>query len=128
MAARVIATSPEQFGYLAVLRLREAQILLRGKQWAGAMYISGYVAECWLKAFIARKHGGALPERFKVHDLETLRTEAAHYLDASRLEIVRRLPEWSHLLRYDCRAPSAQTVTRFLEACNEVHRCLSTVT
>jgi HEPN domain-containing protein len=43
------------FQELARLRLREAQTLLKSKQWEGAYYLAGYAIECALKACIAKK-------------------------------------------------------------------------
>ena len=40
---------------LARLRLREARVLLREDEYAGAYYLLGYAVECALKACIARK-------------------------------------------------------------------------
>ena len=40
---------------LAALRIREAQALLRAKEYSGAYYLAGYSVECALKACIAKK-------------------------------------------------------------------------
>jgi HEPN domain-containing protein len=44
----------KDFQVLANLRLREARVLLRGKEFSGAYYLAGYAVECGLKACIAR--------------------------------------------------------------------------
>ncbi len=43
------------FQKLSAIRLEEAKVLLRSKQYAGAYYLAGYVIECALKACIAAK-------------------------------------------------------------------------
>src|SRR5688572_2568487 len=43
------------FQGLARLRLREARVLLRAKEYAGAYYLVGYAVECALKACIAKQ-------------------------------------------------------------------------
>ena len=40
---------------MAELRLREAEALLRARQFSGAYYLGGYAIECALKACIAKK-------------------------------------------------------------------------
>jgi HEPN domain-containing protein len=42
------------FQVLANLRLREARVLLRAKEFSGAYYLAGYAVECALKACIAK--------------------------------------------------------------------------
>lgn len=39
---------------LSALRLKEAKVLLRAGEWAGAYYLAGYSVECGLKACIAK--------------------------------------------------------------------------
>lgn len=43
------------FQKLAILRLKEAEALLKNRCYAGAYYLSGYSIECALKACIAKK-------------------------------------------------------------------------
>jgi HEPN domain-containing protein len=45
----------DDFRKLTEIRLQEAEILLQGKKYDGAYYLSGYVVECALKACIAKK-------------------------------------------------------------------------
>lgn len=40
---------------LALLRLKEAQVLFANGCWSGAYYLAGYAIECALKACIAKK-------------------------------------------------------------------------
>jgi HEPN domain-containing protein len=49
------AVKRSDFQDLARLRLKEARVLLKNGQYAGAYYLSGYVVECALKACIARR-------------------------------------------------------------------------
>ena len=64
------------FQALANLRLREARILFRAKEFSGAYYLVGYAVECGLKACIAKK--------VKRHDFypdkETVRNAYTHNL------------------------------------------------
>jgi HEPN domain-containing protein len=39
---------------LALLRLKEAQVLFANGCWSGAYYLAGYAVECALKACIAK--------------------------------------------------------------------------
>jgi HEPN domain-containing protein len=39
---------------LALMRLKESQLLLKGGYWSGAYYLAGYAVECALKACIAK--------------------------------------------------------------------------
>jgi hypothetical protein len=63
---------------LARLRLREARILLREEEYAGAYYLVGYVIECALKACIAKNVSRyefpdkRLAEKCWLHGLEGL--------------------------------------------------------
>lgn len=43
------------FKQLSSVRLKEARVLLKNKNYAGAYYLCGYVIECGLKACIAKK-------------------------------------------------------------------------
>ena len=41
---------------LANVRLREARVLLRAKEFSGAYYLAGYAVECALKACVAKQY------------------------------------------------------------------------
>ncbi|MCL4538846.1 MAG: HEPN domain-containing protein [Bacteroidetes bacterium] len=57
---------------LAHLRLKEAEILLKKRKYAGAYYIVGYSIECALKACIAKQtKKNEFPDRAKVNDSYT---------------------------------------------------------
>jgi HEPN domain-containing protein len=43
------------FKALAVIRLREANLLLKNKHYSGAYYLAGYAIECALKACISKE-------------------------------------------------------------------------
>lgn len=120
------ATSHNQFLFLAQLRFREATCLLKSKEWQGALYLAGYVAECALKAVIAKYCGGRLPHKFETHDLGVLLDEACRYVSASDHQLVRSIPAWTHLFRYSCEPVSAKTAVDFVNTAKEVYRCLST--
>lgn len=40
---------------LAAIRVREASLLLKNKQYSGAYYLAGYAVECALKACISKE-------------------------------------------------------------------------
>jgi HEPN domain-containing protein len=40
---------------LALIRVREARVLLKNKKYEGAYYLCGYVVECGLKACVAKQ-------------------------------------------------------------------------
>ena len=62
----------KDFQELAALRLKEARILLRDDCWEGAYYLAGYVAECALKACIARQtERHDFPDKKRVVDSHT---------------------------------------------------------
>ena len=49
---------------LALIRLKEARVLLRTRNYDGAYYLSGYVVECALKACIAKhKRRSEFPDK-----------------------------------------------------------------
>ena len=121
-----IATSANQFRYLAQVRLEEAMTLLKAKNWAGAMYIAGYIVECAMKAVIAKRHSDYLPDRYTIHDLQTLREEVVHYISDEHAAVLQQIGGWSHLLRYCTQSPSAATVTMFLNRTKDALRCLLT--
>jgi HEPN domain-containing protein len=58
---------------LARIRLREAGILLRVRQYDGAYYLSGYAVECALKACIAKR-----TRRFEFPDRQTVENSWTH--------------------------------------------------
>ncbi|RKH90429.1 HEPN domain-containing protein [Corallococcus sp. AB045] len=122
----ITATSHNQFIFLAQLRYREANCLLRGKEWQGALYLAGYIAECALKAVIAKNYGGRLPGRFAIHDLAILIDEACKFINASDHQTVRAIPPWTHLYRYSNEPTTAKTAVNFVNVAKEIHRCLST--
>lgn len=45
----------QDFKNIALMRLKEVEVLLNNRQYSGAYYLSGYVVECALKACIARQ-------------------------------------------------------------------------
>lgn len=61
----------KDFQALAVLRIREAQILFRAREFSGAYYLAGYAIECGLKACIAKK--------VRRHDFPDKKTVADSY-------------------------------------------------
>jgi HEPN domain-containing protein len=51
---RSISLNRTDFQKLALVRLKDAEVLLSNNQYSGAYYLSGYVIECALKACIAK--------------------------------------------------------------------------
>lgn len=58
---------------LATLRLREARVLFKAKQYSGAYYLAGYSVECALKACIARQ-----TQRFDFPDKKRAENSYSH--------------------------------------------------
>ncbi|HEX3504114.1 MAG TPA: hypothetical protein VHU22_12050 [Xanthobacteraceae bacterium] len=109
-----MASGRELLQQLARLRLDEAKLLAREKQFSGAYYIAGYAIECALKARIAaRFRENEIPDRGLVnqvytHDLAALLSLAGlqKLLDAKRqtdFELDRRwsvIKNWTEQARY----------------------------
>ncbi len=74
------------FKLLAQMRLREAKVLLANGEYSGAYYLAGYVAECALKACIAKR-----TKRHDFPDKKTVNESWTHSLvklvGIARLEI-----------------------------------------
>lgn len=58
---------------LAKLRIKEAEVLLRNKQYDGAYYLCGYGVECALKACIAKN-----TKRYEFPDKQTVLDSYSH--------------------------------------------------
>ena len=77
-----LPTTRAQFKQVAAAREREAEVLMKARQWSGAYYLSGYAVECGLKAVIVKQfRGNVLPNKDKVikaytHDLSALLSAA----------------------------------------------------
>lgn len=125
LRSRVIARRASQFLYIADQRRGDSIALLKASRWSAALYMSGYVFECALKAVIARNTGGALDPLLFVHDLTKLRSTALRYIKDIHTEAVHAVPNWTHLQRYDCASPPARDVVLFINKVNEAYRCLT---
>jgi HEPN domain-containing protein len=101
---------------LADMRIEEAEILLRAKQYAGAYYLAGYAVELGLKACIAKKvkrydypdkHHAQKCYIHKVEELVVLAGLRA-LLDADADLLLRWavVKDWDEETRYD------RTITR----------------
>jgi hypothetical protein len=123
---QAIARTPHQFLFLAETRRREALALLKEKQWLGAFYLAGYAFECALKAVIAKQNRGNLPDALFTHDISILRPLVLAHVSERDVETLQAVPNWSHLLRYDCKAPEPGAVVKFIDRVMEARRCLST--
>jgi HEPN domain-containing protein len=60
---------------LALLRLKEAQVLFANGCWSGAYYLAGYAIECALKACIAKR-----TERYEFPEKERVNRSYTHRL------------------------------------------------
>lgn len=60
---------------LANIRLKDVQVLLRGRNYEGAYYLSGYIIECGLKACIAKQ-----TKRCDFPDKKTVNASYTHNL------------------------------------------------
>jgi HEPN domain len=121
---------------LANIRLREAQALLRARQFSGAYYLAGYTIECALKACIAKQFKRyEFPEKKIVndswtHDLRKLvllaKIDEARVERASGDDIFRRnweiVTSWSEDSRY--RTVDQASCRAFLDAIMEEHHGL----
>jgi HEPN domain-containing protein len=120
---------------LADVRLREAQVLVRARQFSGAYYLAGYALECALKACIAKQSRRYdFPDK-KVneswtHDLRKLvllaKIDEARVRRASGDDIFRRnweiVTSWSPDSRY--RTADQASCRAFLDAIMEEHHGL----
>jgi HEPN domain-containing protein len=102
------------FQQLAKLRLDEAKLLARERQFSGAYYVAGYAIECSLKALIAAQFreneipDKRLVDKIYTHDLAALLSLAGleKPLETDRqndLELDRRwsiVKNWSEQARY----------------------------
>lgn len=60
---------------LSLIRLKEAKVLLKNKNYEGVYYLCGYVIECGLKACIAKK-----TKRYDFPDKKTVAESYTHNL------------------------------------------------
>ena len=65
----------KDFQNLALIRLKEAKVLLKNGRYEGAYYLCGYAVECGLKACIARK-----TKRHEFPDKNTVNASYTHIL------------------------------------------------
>jgi hypothetical protein len=119
------ARSPSQFMFLAEVRRRESFTLLRNRHWIGAFYLAGYTLECALKAVLARNNDNKLPGHYVTHNILVLRPAAMQIVSDDAAAALQQVPFWTHLLRYDCKAPRPDSVVRFVNLVREAYRCLS---
>ncbi|MCC3420035.1 MAG: HEPN domain-containing protein [Microcoleus sp. PH2017_07_MST_O_A] len=61
---------------IALIRLKEVEVLLENRQYSGAYYLSGYVVECALKACIAKQ-----TRKFDFPDKKTVFDSYTHDLE-----------------------------------------------
>jgi HEPN domain-containing protein len=70
----------EDLEQLSKDRLKDAQVLFKGKRYDGAFYLAGYVVEFWLKKNICKKNRWKIypddQKKYKIHDFEKLLEES----------------------------------------------------
>ena len=94
-----VVTSQSDFEKLMVLRLKEAELLLRHRDWDGAYYLAGYAVEFALKIRVIAQlmksnsfPDKKLAENFYKHELTLLRKLAE--LDDEMDNDVAVSPQW----------------------------------
>ena len=98
----------DDFQKLAEIRFNDAEVLIENRQFDGAYYLSGYVIECALKAFIAKKTreydfppNSRTVQNIYTHNLTTLVGEAGLMVKGSVVEISWAVvKDWSEQHRY----------------------------
>ena len=110
-----MAMNRDDFQKPAVIRLKEARVLLAAELPDGAYYLAGYAVECALKACIAKRTqqhdfpDKKLVDKSYSHDVEKL-LDAAGLSDLLKKEIAgneelaldwEAVREWSEQSRYD---------------------------
>ena len=97
-----------EFQTLARRSLREAQVLLAARQYAGAYYLAGYAIECGLKACIAKAaRPNQFPEKntrkYYTHNLDDLLDLAGlqQMLPAGLTRAWLVVKDWNEESRYE---------------------------
>ncbi len=94
------------FKEIAKMRLEDAEVLLKGDRFHGAVYLAGYAVECALKWAITVKLGSTyLPEKFETHNLDKFVHEADLLPAMQNNRAIRKLytvivDEWEPSRRY----------------------------
>ena len=122
-----LAKNASQYLWLASIRLTEATVLLRARRWAGALYISGYVCECAMKAMLLRiGTPEVIRDLLKTHDLAGIKEAIRPALATSDRARLEDVDLWSHLLRYCTTAPNPTEAVAAINRAKGVYQCLST--
>ena len=132
MILQVRARGPKEsvLRQLVRVRLDDAATLLKGgnpEQRNAAMYLSGYAAECALKAHLCKQTREArLPLRFHRHDLVWLAEQAgaSHWSRERRNSLSLVHGAWRVEMRYELRPLDAADVSRFLARVREISKWL----
>lgn len=100
------------------MRLKDADVLLKGRRHEGALYLAGYAIECLLKWGVTRRQNLLrLPEKLETHDWDRLLSEAGlkTYLENEpRMHtLYSELAEhWRPELRYLVRLPKSENAEK----------------
>ena len=121
-----------RFYYVAWHRLEDAETLLDGHRWQGAVYLAGYAVECGLKASLIVRTAQARRREMlsdfvgrRGHDLSWLRQMLAvqgEHLTATIHEELALLSMWSTDLRYEASTGDPEDAQEFLDAARRVLR------
>ena len=122
--------------YLAVseARFKDMKALLSKERWDGAVYIGGYVIECFLKYRITVGMGvPKLPANYEIHTLDILAGAAFATKDwdtftRSNKAIESIMEDWSTSLRYQVNITSAAQAKVFCNLVDLVYDQLKELT
>ena len=110
-----IALMRDQLKSIAVMRLREARVLLDTENYSGAYYLCGYAVECGLKACIAKETKRfEFPDKKFTNDCHTHNLENLVNLSGLKAELKREqdadpdfrdnwatTKDWNEISRYE---------------------------
>lgn len=111
--------------YLAEIRLREAQVLLRAGEFSGAYYLAGYAVECGLKALLTNELDSfRMPQKSEVtkahtHDVQELAKQCGLMPTSDKSVRVEWsiVSAWSEGSRYETHlAPRAREMVEAADA------------
>jgi HEPN domain-containing protein len=115
------------FKEVAKMRLEDAAVLLRGKRYHGAIYLSGYAVECALKWAITVNIGSPyLPKEFETHNLEAFIHKAGLLSSLQRDSAISSLysvivDEWEPSRRYSAARISKHQATTLYNQARQVY-------
>lgn len=115
---------------MADCRLIDVEVLLKKRRFDTAVYLGGYVIECYLKYIITQKRGiHFLPANLEIHSLDLLAAAAFSDVEWQQLtkankSLERILDDWSPAMRYQTNVTSAAEAKRYCTLIDLVYRQL----